>query len=119
MSWTVFYKGTLDVAKTPADVFAIVVEAAKKYQWTYEFDDSDGSLSVDFPDSMAETLTFAFVEGKIDGWCKFLFSEQWEYQAILNLFYTLTPLFSEYEIFDDYDLWPEFLEELDAEDTLT
>jgi len=110
MGFTIQYKGTLAKTKSPSDVFEVISKIAEENNWTSGREDD--VLFVDFPESISETLTFDLSTCSMDGICKFLFEEPQEFIALFNLFAAIMPLFSEYEISDDYDAWPEFLAEI-------
>jgi len=114
MSVTIFYKGTLDAAASPQDVFAIAVGIADEMEWTSSVEGD--TLAIDIPDSFSETLVFNFVDRRLDGWCKYDLEEPEEFETALELFYAIKPLFSEYKVFDDYGQWFEFLVEKEPQE---
>ncbi|MCL2529596.1 MAG: hypothetical protein FWE41_04615 [Coriobacteriia bacterium] len=107
MGLTIFYKGALKETKSPKDVIDIATAFAKEEHWSFEA--AEDRILIDFPGVRCEGLGFTFFDGTMNTWSKLHSLPPEDFNRVLDLFYAIKPLFSEYDVSDDFGLWFEYL----------
>ncbi len=109
MSYSIFYKGTLNPSSDRGELLHTVAAHASQYKWIVQ-SSADGNIVIEIPD--CEPLVFFFNDGQVDKWVKCFAqgaSANIEIEKIFDLLWGVKPLFKALDVQDDDGLWDAYV----------
>lgn len=107
MSCTIFYHGKLKRKHSVQELFQVLIEKIKTYNWKFSI--FENCFSIDLNDGKSENLIFDFEDHKMDGFCKIYSEDDEVFKKIFDLFLDIKNMFYPLEVSDDLGMWADYL----------